>query len=84
MYENNYPNNYSNHTAEQNPVNNTTYHYESGGSFSGTNYSAGESKTAGFGGSGKKGNKGGIGKKIAVAVCCGLFFGVFADRKSVV
>lgn len=83
MYENNYPNNYSNHTAEQNPVNNTTYHYESGGSFSGTNYSAGESKTAGFGGSagggnGKKGNKGGIGKKIAVAVCCGLFFGVFA------
>ena len=51
MYENNYPNNYSNHTAEQNPVNNTTYHYESGGSFSGTNYSAGESKTAGFGGS---------------------------------
>ncbi len=83
MYENNYPNNYSNHTAEQNPVNNTTYHYESGGSFSGTNYSAGESNTAGFGGSagggnGKKGNKGGIGKKIAVAVCCGLFFGVFA------
>jgi len=78
MYENNYPNNYSNHTAEQNPVNNTTYHYESGGSFSGTNYSAGESKTAGFVGSGKKGNKGGIGKKIAVAVCCGLFFGVFA------
>lgn len=83
MYENNYPNNYSNHTAEQNPVNNTTYHYESGGGFSGTNYSAGESKTAGFGGSagggnGKKGNKGGIGKKIAVAVCCGLFFGVFA------
>ncbi len=88
MYENNYPNNYSNHTAEQNPVNNSTYHYENSGSFSGANYNAGGSHTAGFGGSaggangstGKngKGNKGGIGKKIAVAVCCGLFFGVFA------
>ena len=85
MYENNYPNNYSNHTAEQNSVNNSTYHYENGGSFSGANYNAGESHAAGFGGStagangrNGKGNKGGIGKKIAVAVCCGLFFGVFA------
>lgn len=82
MYENNYPNNYSNHTAEQNPVNNTTYHYESGGSFSGTNYSAGESKTAGFGGSGKKGNKGGIGKRLRWRSAADCFSGFLPDLDS--
>ena len=94
MYENNYPNNYSNHTAEQDSVNynqgsGNTYHYETGGSFSGANFNGGAGGSfgggAGSGGPGGKSagkpgknNKAGTGKKIAVAICCGLFFGIFA------
>ena len=89
MYENNYPNNYNNHTTEQDSVNYTsygqggsnTYHYETGGNFSGgQNGGAGGSFGNSSGGKGhsEKGHKGGMGKKLAVAVCCGLFFGIFA------
>ena len=93
MYENNYPNNYNNHTAEQDSVNynqggSNTYRYETGGNFSGANFNGGAGGSfggstgsgAGNGNAGKRGknNKGGVGKKIAVAICCGLFFGIFA------
>ena len=98
MYENNYPNNYSNHTAEQDSVNynqgsGNTYHYETGGSFSGANFNGGAGGSfgggAGSGGPGGKSagkpgknNKAGTGKKIAVAICCGLFFGIKSARKT--
>lgn len=74
MYENNYPNN--------------TYHYDT----SHTENESSRMDNFGGGGYGQTGSMGGVpvrktpepqksfgtGKKIAVALCCGLFFGVFA------
>lgn len=91
MYENNYPNNYNNTTTEQNTVNNTnygqgssnTYHYGSSGSFSGANgsFQSGaayqQSMNTGKYGKNHK-NSSGFGKKIAIGICCGLCFGIFA------
>lgn len=82
MYENNYPNNYNNTTTGQGTVNNTnygqgnsnTYRYGAAGSFSGANGS--------FEGGTKSDrhhkNGSGFGKKIAIGICCGLCFGIFA------
>lgn len=87
MYENNYPNSYNNSEGEQNNMNNNTYHYETSGSFSGAGYKDGGfsqgyyNSTSGQNNhSGKqgKGNKSGAGKKVAIATCCGLCFGIFA------
>ena len=60
MYENNYPNN--------------NYHYETGGSTSGSY------QPQGGPGKPEKGNHKGFGffKKIVVGICCGLCFGIFA------
>lgn len=84
MYENNFPNNYNQDTTGGNSSNSLdygqgsggAYHYESNGSFSGMSggYSSGG---GGYGGLEKK-KKNGFGKKAAIAVSCGLFFGVFA------
>lgn len=66
MYENNYPNN-------------NTYYYESGGNYSGAGFHN-ESGSQGNAGRPDKPRKTGLGtgKKIVIAVCCGLFFGIFA------
>lgn len=87
MYENNYPNNYNNSEGEQNNMNNNTYHYETSGSFSGAGYKDGgigqgyysstSNQNSHLGKQGK-GNKSGAGKKVAIATCCGLCFGIFA------
>lgn len=61
MYENNYPNN---------------YHYESGNAYqsgAGTAGAAGQKS----GQDRKKKNSFGAGKKILIAICCGLCFGIF-------
>lgn len=61
MYENNYPNN---------------YHYESGNAYqsgAGTAGAAGQKS----GQDRKKKNSSGAGKKILIAICCGLCFGIF-------
>lgn len=65
MYENNYPNN-------------NTYYYEPGGNNSGGFHN--ESGSPGNAGRPDKPRKTGMGtgKKIVIAVCCGLFFGIFA------
>ncbi len=84
MYENNYPNNYNQDTAGGNSASSPdygqgssgTYHYESNGTFSGMSGAYG-SGAGGYGGPEKK-KKSGFGKKAAIAVSCGLFFGVFA------
>ncbi len=92
MYENNYPNSYNNSEGEQNNMNNNsygqssnTYHYENSGSFSGAGYHDGYGQGSYYNStqssnSGKKGkgNKAGTGKKIVIATCCGLCFGIFA------
>lgn len=76
MYENNYPNDYNN-TTGQSPVNNT-YHYGSSGSFSGAGGNVYQ-QSAGSEKSGKPHKNGsGFGKKIAIGICCGLCFGIFA------
>ena len=77
MYENNYPND--------------TYHYDTNNTANGTQqtdaygnstYGSGYQSSMGgsqFRESGKKTKKGmGVGKKIAVAICCGVCFGIFA------
>lgn len=89
MYENNYPNNYSNHTTEQNSANSVNsvnytnygqgnggaYDYGNGGGYGSANYGGNHGNVSG---KPEKGHKGGTGKKIVVAICCGLFFGIFA------
>ncbi len=91
MYENNYPNSYNNTSTEHNTVNNTnygqggsnTYHYGSSGSFSGAggNFQGADayqqSRNTGKPGKNHK-NSTGFGKKIAIGICCGLCFGIFA------
>jgi len=94
MYENNYPNSYNNSQGEQNNMNNSsygqnssnTYHYENSGSFSGASYHDGGFGQGSYYGSSQssrsgkngKGNKTGAGKKVVIATCCGLCFGIFA------
>ncbi len=91
MYENNYPNSYDDKNQSQSGSQNAgdvnyrqqssdTYHYETGGSFSGgdgfhreeyrpgNNYKPKKEKKAGSG----------TGKKVAIGVLCGLCFGIFA------
>lgn len=77
MYENNYPND--------------TYHYDTnnttsgqqtdayGSSYQSSNYTSsnGMGNSFGEGGKGSK-KKTGAGKKIAIAICCGVCFGIFA------
>ncbi|MDE7332920.1 MAG: trypsin-like peptidase domain-containing protein [Lachnospiraceae bacterium] len=69
MYENNYPNN-------------NTYYYESGGNYSGSGGGFHNESGSPGGNAGRpdKSRKTGLGtgKKIVIAVCCGLFFGIFA------
>lgn len=78
MYENNYPND--------------TYHYNTEGTERSTNGTSGSYANNGYGGyqmggsagSANQGNKkssgkgSGAGKKIAIAICCGVCFGIFA------
>lgn len=93
MYENNYPNSYHNQDGnslgEQNNMNNnsyatgnsSTYQYGTGGSFSQGTYYNGSGRETGSGsnfGKNGKGHKAGTGKKVAIATCCGLCFGIFA------
>ena len=93
MYENNYPNSYhnseGNSAGEQNNMNNNSYgngnsgiyQYGAGGSFSQGTYYNGSGREAGSGnnfGKNAKGHKTGTGKKVAIATCCGLCFGIFA------
>lgn len=90
MYENNYPNDYSNTNAGQSTVSNTiygqesghTYHYGETGSFSNENgrYQSGSSYQQPSGGRKEKRHKSGsgFGRKIAIGICCGLCFGIFA------
>jgi serine protease Do len=93
MYENNYPNSYhnpdGNSLGEQNNMNNnsyatgnsSTYQYGTGGSFSQGTYYNGSGRETGSGsnfGKNGKGHKAGTGKKVAIATCCGLCFGIFA------
>ena len=93
MYENNYPNSYhnpdGNSLGEQNNMNNnsyatgnsSTYQYGTGGSFSQGTYYNGSGRETGSGsnfGKNGKGHKAGTGKKVAIAACCGLCFGIFA------
>lgn len=61
MYENNYPNN---------------YHYESGNAYQGSNSAAGMGSQSQKPVQKKK-NGSGAGKKILIAICCGLCFGIF-------
>lgn len=79
MYENNYPNNYGNSNNEASPVN-----YQAGSG----NYT--ESSMNGRNGEGNtyhyeqpkpqkpKKSGSGMGKKVALGICCGLLFGIFA------
>lgn len=79
MYENNYPNNYGNSNNETSPVN-----YQAGSG----NYT--ESSMNGRNGEGNtyhyeqpkpqkpKKSGSGMGKKVALGICCGLLFGIFA------
>ncbi|MDD6491634.1 MAG: trypsin-like peptidase domain-containing protein [Firmicutes bacterium] len=71
MYENNYPNNYNNTSAN-------TYQYGSSGSFSGVNGS--DYHQSGNTEKNPKKKKSGsdFGRKIAIGICCGLCFGIFA------
>lgn len=93
MYENNYPNSYhnpdGNSLGEQNNMNNnsyatgnsSTYQYGTGGSFSQGTYYNGSGRETGSGsnfGKNGKGHKAETGKKVAIATCCGLCFGIFA------
>ena len=85
MYENNYPNNYNDGTQNGNDTNyrqqsNDTYHYGSGGSFSGADgFHREEYRPGGDNKSRKEKKSGtGVGKKVAVGVLCGLSFGIFA------
>lgn len=93
MYENNYPNSYhnpdGNSLGEQNNMNSnsyangnsSTYQYGTGGSFSQGTYYNGSGRETGSGsnfGKNGKGHKAGTGKKVAIATCCGLCFGIFA------
>ena len=61
MYENNYPNN---------------YHYESGNAYQ-SNPTASAMGSQPVKPEKKKKNGSGAGKKILVAICCGLCFGIF-------
>lgn len=61
MYENNYPNN---------------YHYESGNAYQSSNSAAGMGSQPQKPVQKKK-NGSGAGKKISIAICCGLCFGIF-------
>lgn len=90
MYGNNYPNNYEHTDREQNTINHASqgqvsgnsYSYGTSGSFSGAgdgfyNDQGSHRRTE------KKREKAhngssGIGKKLAIGICCGLLFGVFA------
>ncbi len=85
MYENNYPNNYNDGTQNGNDTNyrqqsNDTYHYGSGGSFSGADgFHREEYRPGGNNKPGREKKSGnGVGKKVAVGVLCGLSFGIFA------
>lgn len=93
MYENNYPNSYhnpdGNSLGEQSNMNNnsyangnsSTYQYGTGGNFSQGTYYNGSGRETGSGsnfGKNGKGHKAGTGKKVAIATCCGLCFGIFA------
>lgn len=91
MYENNYPNNYEHTGTGQNMINRTNqsqgsgnpYSYGTNGSFSGANngfYSESgansykpERKPAKV-----RNSSSGTGKKLAIGICCGLLFGIFA------
>lgn len=85
MYENNYPNNYNDGTQNGNDTNyrqqsNDTYHYGSGGNFSGADgFHREEYRPGGNNKPGREKKSGnGVGKKVAVGVLCGLSFGIFA------
>ena len=85
MYENNYPNNYNDGTQNGNDTNyrqqsNDTYHYGSGGNFSGADgFHREEYRPGGNNKPGREKKSGnGAGKKVAVGVLCGLSFGIFA------
>ena len=82
MYENNYPNNYNNTSTEQGSVNHNTYQYGTGGSYgsSGSSFQGGSTyqQSSNTGKAAKKKNGSGFGKKIAIGICCGLCFGIFA------
>ncbi|MCI8929143.1 MAG: PDZ domain-containing protein [Lachnospiraceae bacterium] len=61
--------------------NSSTYQYGTGGSFSQGTYYNGSGRETGSGsnfGKNGKGHKAGTGKKVAIATCCGLCFGIFA------
>lgn len=85
MYENNYPNNYNDGNQNGNDTNyrqqsNDTYHYGSGGNFSGADGFHREEYRPGGDNRSRKEKKGGsgTGKKVAVGILCGLSFGIFA------
>lgn len=91
MYENNYPNNYDHTVRGQNVMNHTnqdqgngnTYQYGASGNFSGANNGFYSERNVNQNRQGKEPEKrhngsSGVGKKLAVGICCGLLFGVFA------
>lgn len=78
MYENNYPNNYGSTSTENNSVN---YQSNSGRAAEG-NYSSGntyhyEQPVQAKPQKPKRQGQG-VGKKVALGICCGLLFGIFA------
>ena len=91
MYENNYPNNYEHTPTGQNMINQTnrsqggsnSYSYGSNGSFSGANDGFYNERRTNQYRPGKKpanahNSSSGTGKKLAIGICCGLLFGIFA------
>ncbi len=87
MYENNYPNSYNSNPTDPGTVNHTDYTQDGGnhyhyGTFSGAGNSfpgSGYQQSKGTGRSEKPRKSGsGFGKKIAIGICCGLCFGIFA------
>ena len=78
MYENNYPNNYGSSNTENSSVN---YQPNTGNTFGSANASENtyhyEQNAAPKPNKPKKAGTG-IGRKIALGICCGLLFGVFA------
>ncbi len=89
MYDNQYPNDYSNAADGQNGANNTnygqgssnTYQYGGSGSFSGaSNRFYSDAAPSGYGKKPEKSHKksSGVGKKLLIGLGCGLVFGIFA------